>query len=191
MGIMLTTQVKQIATRPAQQLWEFPAEYKEPHWYAVYTNSCHEKRVEQQMYQRGIECFLPLYKSVRRWKDRRKELELPLFPGYVFVYLKLKERIAILQLPGVIDFVSCGARPAALHEYEIEALRKGLHYACAQPHSGLLVGRRVRVHSGPLAGLEGILIRKKDKLRVVISIDLINRSIAVEVDEDTIEPIHG
>jgi transcription antitermination factor NusG len=186
---MLANQVKYDTTEPAATLRELPAEYREPRWYAVYTNACHEKRVEQQMSQRGIECFLPVYKSVRRWKDRRKELELPLFPGYVFVRLALKERLPILQLPGVVDFVNYGSRPAALPEPEIEALRNGLHYACAQPHSNLHVGRRVRVHSGPLASLEGILVRKKDKLRVVISIELIHRSIAVEVDEDAIEPL--
>jgi len=168
---------------------QLPAEYTEARWYAVYTNPRHERRVEQQMYHRGIECFLPVYKSVRHWKDRRKELELPLFPGYVFVHLALKERLQVLRLAGVIEFVSVGARPAALPESEIEALRNGLHYACAQPHSYLRVGRRVRVHSGPLAGLEGILLRKKEKLRVVVSIELIHRSIAVEIDEDAIEPV--
>lgn len=165
-----------------------PAEYTETRWYAVYTNPRHERRVELQMCQRGIDCFLPVYKSVRRWKDRRKELELPLFPGYVFVHLALKERLHVLQLAGVVEFVSRGTRPAALPGSEIDALRNGLHYACAQPHSYLQVGRRVRVHSGPLAGLEGILLRKKEKLRVVVSIELIHRAIAVEIDEDAIEP---
>jgi transcription elongation factor/antiterminator RfaH len=167
-----------------------PDEYAEAHWYAVYTNPRHEKRVEQEIRQREIECFLPVYKSVRRWKDRRKELELPLFPGYVFVHLGLKQRLRVLQLPGVVEFVSFGARPAALLESEIDALRNGLHYACAQPHPYLRVGRRVRVHSGPVAGLEGILMRRKDKLRVVVSIHLIQRSVAVEVDEDAIELVH-
>ena len=167
---------------------ELPVEYKEEHWYAVYTNPRHEKVVEQQIAHHGFESLLPLYKSVRRWKDRRKELEMPLFPGYVFVRLPLKQRHRILQLRGVIGFVALGALPAALPESEIEALRRGLHYACAQPHSYLRVGRRVRVHSGPFAGLEGILKRKKEKLRVVISIEMIHRSIAVEIDEDEIEP---
>ncbi len=186
---MFSNQMGSETNHPAQMLPELPAEYSEARWYAVYTSPRHEKRVERQMYYRGIECFLPVYNSVRRWKDRRKELQLPLFPGYVFVHLALKERLHIVQLPGVIEFVSCGARPAALPESEIEALRSGLHYACAQPHSYLRAGRRVRVHSGPIAGLEGILLRKKDKLRVVISIELIHRSIVVEVDEDALEPI--
>jgi transcription antitermination factor NusG len=167
-----------------------PDEYAIERWYAVYTNPRHEKRVEQQMRQRGIDCFLPVYRSVRRWKDRRKELDLPLFPGYIFVHLHLKRQLQVLQLPGVVEFVSFGARPAALLESEIAALRDGLHYACAQPHPYLRVGRRVRVHSGPVAGLEGILIRRKDKLRVVVSIHLIQRSIAVEVDQDSIELAH-
>jgi transcription elongation factor/antiterminator RfaH len=186
---MFSNQTGSEATHPAQVLPELPAEYTEARWYAVYTNPRHEKRVEQQMCHRGVECFLPVYRSVRRWRDRRKELELPLFPGYVFVHLALKERRHILQFPGVIEFVRCGARPAALPESEIETLKNGLHYACAQPHPYLRLGRRVRVHSGPLAGLEGILSRRKDKLRVVVCIELIHRSIAVEVDEDVIEPI--
>jgi transcription antitermination factor NusG len=136
-----------------------------------------------------MECFLPVYKSVRRWKDRRKVLELPLFPGYVFVRLALRERLRVLELPGVIEFVSLGARPSALPESEIESLRNGLHYACARPHPYLRVGHHVRVHSGAMAGLEGILIRKKDKPRVVVSIVLLHRSIAVEVDDEAIEPI--
>jgi transcription termination/antitermination protein NusG len=186
---MFSEQMGSETSHSAPALPGLPAEYSDTRWYAVYTNPRHEKRVEQQGCQRGFECFLPVYKSVRRWKDRRKELELPLFPGYVFVHLALKDRLRILQLPGVIEFVSCGARPAALPESEIEALRNGLHYACAHPYSYLRLGRRVRVHSGPVAGLEGILIRKKNKWRVVVSIELIHRSIAVEVDEDAIEPI--
>jgi transcription antitermination factor NusG len=156
-------------------------------WYAVYTNAHHEKRVEQQMRQRGIDCFLPVYKAVRRWKDRRKILELPLFPGYVFVHLPWRARLQVLQLQGVVEFVSCGGYPVPLADAEIDSLRNGLHFACAKPNPYLRVGRHVRIRSGPLTGIEGILARRKDKLRVVLSIHLIQRSIAVEVDEEAIE----
>src|SRR5579885_650192 len=95
-------------------------------WYAAYTCSRHEKRVAQQLEERGISHFLPLYRSVRRWKDRRKELELVLFPGYVFVHIDLKDRLRILQLPSVVRFVSFNGQPAALQDNEIELLSKGL-----------------------------------------------------------------
>lgn len=156
-------------------------------WYAVYTNAHHEKRVEQQLRQRGVDCFLPVYKAARRWKDRRKIVELPLFPGYVFVHLAWRARLQVLELPGVVEFVSCGARPVPLADAEIDSLRNGLHFACAKPNPYLRVGRHVRIRSGPLTGVEGILARRKDKLRVVLSIHLIQRSIAVEIDEEAIE----
>jgi transcription antitermination factor NusG len=171
-------------------LREMPAEYMERHWYAAYTNPRHEKRVAGQMDTNHIDCFVPLYRSVRRWKDRRKELELPLFPGYVFVHIALRDRLQVLQLPGVVQFVSFHGKPAALPTFEIEALRNGLaRTTMVEPHPYLKMGRRVRVHSGPMAGLEGILIRRKDKFRVVLSIHMIERSVAVEVDETDVEPV--
>ncbi len=137
-------------------------------WHAIYTCSRHEKSVSRQLRQKQIDCFLPLYRSVRRWKDRRKELELPLFPGYVFVHIDDEDR---------------------LDEREVESLRSGvMNGACAEPHPYLKAGRRVRVKHGPMAGMEGILVRKKDRYRVVISIEIIMRSVAVEVDEADVEP---
>ena len=160
------------------------------HWYAAHVCSRHEKQVFSQLQERQIESFLPLYRSVRRWKDRRKELEMVLFPGYVFVHIDLKDRLRILQLPSVVRFVSFNGQPAALQDGEIEVLSKGLASGLrAEPHPYLKVGNRVRVRSGPLAGAEGILVRRKDKFRVVLSIDLIMRSVAVVVDEADIEPI--
>lgn len=164
-----------------------PADSK---WYALYTCPRHEKRVAAQITQRRIPCFLPLYRSVRRWKDRRKELELALFPGYVFVRIALRDRLRVLQLPSSVRLVSFNGQPAPLAETEIEGLRQRLHSGGrVQPHPYLRVGRRVRVHSGPMQGLEGIIVRKKDSCRVVFSIDLIMRSVAVEVDESEVEPI--
>lgn len=163
----------------------------ESHWYAAYTNARHEKHVAAQMEGRSVTCFLPRYKSVRRWKGRRKELELPLFPGYVFVRMSPQDRVKVLTVPGVIHIVSFSGKPAPLPDAEIEALRERLpENACLQPHPYLTAGRRVRVRSGPVAGLEGILVRRKDKVRVVLSIDLIMRSVAVEVDEADIVPAH-
>ncbi len=157
-------------------------------WYALYTNPRHEKVVADQISRRGISCFLPLYRSMRRWKDRRKEVALVLFPGYVFIRIALEDRLQVLQLPGVVRLVTFNGRPAALREEEIENLRNRLTGPFAlEPHPYLRVGRRIRVRSGPLQGLEGIIVRKKDRCRLVFSIDLIMRSVAVEVDECEVE----
>jgi transcription antitermination factor NusG len=159
-------------------------------WYAAYTHARHEKRVDAQLRERGIESFLPLYRSVRRWKDRRKQLELPLFPGYVFVRIPLRSRLAVLTIPGVTQLVTFGGVPAPLPDHEIEALREGLaRNACMEPHPYLKVGRRVRVYNGPVAGATGILLRRKDKFRLVLSIDLLMRSVSLEVDECDVEPL--
>jgi len=153
-------------------------------WYAAYTCTHHEKRVAQQLSERHIENFLPLYRSVRRWKDRRKELQLALFPSYVFVRMNLKDRLKVLQLPGVVSFVSFGGNPAPLLDIEIETLRQGTaNPTQIAPHPYLKVGRRVCVRNGPFAGTEGILVRRRDGCRVVVSIDLLMRSVAMEVDE--------
>jgi transcription elongation factor/antiterminator RfaH len=172
------------------EMVELPSDHFESRWYAAYTRARHEKRVAQQMEGNQIECFLPLYRTVRRWKDRRKQLELPLFPGYVFVHLGLRDRLEVLRLPGVVQIVGFGGKPAVLADAEIESLRAGLMRGLqAEPHPYLKIGRRVRIHSGPMAGMEGILARRKEKFRVVLSIHLIQRSVAVEVDESEIEAI--
>ena len=157
-------------------------------WYALYTFPRHEKRVAEQIKRRSFSCFLPLYRSVRRWKDRRKELELALFPGYVFVRMAPENRLQVLQVPGAVRLVSFNGRPAALPEEEIEALRSRLSSTGrVEPHPYLRKGCRVLVRNGPMQGLEGIFVRKKDSCRVVFSIDLIMRSVAVEVDESDLE----
>ena len=166
-----------------------PSEYILPQWFAAYTSPRHEKKVALQMEGNEIEFFLPLYRTVRRWKDRRKQLDLPLFPGYIFVHIALRDRLRVLRLPGVLQFVSFAGKPAPLPHGDIESLRNGLAGGLrAEPHPYLKVGKRVRVRGGPFAGLEGILTRRKDKFRVVLSIELIQRSVAVEVDESEVEP---
>src|SRR5947208_8697589 len=103
-----------------------PMEFVEPHWYVAHTSANHEKRVTQQLLQRSVEHFLPLYDSVRRWKDRRTTLQLPLFPGYVFVRLALRDRLKVLQVPGVARLISFNGQPAVLPDGEIESLRTSL-----------------------------------------------------------------
>ena len=165
-----------------------PTRTESGNWYALYTYPRHEKLVAQQIERRHICCFLPLYRSVRRWKDRRKELELALFPGYVFVNIELQNRLQVLKVPGAVRLVTFNGQPAALPQQEIESLRKRQSsFGAILPHPYLCVGRRVRVRSGPMQGLEGIIRRSKDKCRVVFSLDLIMRSVSVEVDEADVE----
>jgi transcription antitermination factor NusG len=168
------------------------AEYLEPHWYAAYTCANHEKRVAEQLGRRAVEHFLPLYQSVRKWKDRRIRLEVPLFPGYIFVRLPVEERLRVLGIPSVVRLVGFGGLACALPDPEIEALRNmsgcGLR---AEPYTYPGVGRRVRVIRGPLEGVEGTLIRRKGRVRLVVSIDLLRQSAVVEVDTTDVEPINA
>jgi transcription antitermination factor NusG len=159
-------------------------------WYAIYTNARHEKVVAQQLSQRSIETFLPLYRLVHRWKDRRKLVESALFPSYVFIKIAIQDRLRVLQVPGVVNIVGFKGSFSALPDHEITALRNGLeNHVYAEPHPYLKVGRRVRVIRGPMAGAEGILTRKKDKYRVVISLDVLMRSVAVEMDGGDLETL--
>jgi transcription antitermination factor NusG len=159
-------------------------------WYAAYTWARHEKKVAQQLEERGIAHFLPLYRSLRHWKDRKKELEMVLFPGYVFIQLELRDRLRVLELPGVVRFVSFNGQPAALAKEDIEALRNGLaHNVRAECHPYLTIGRRVKVVCGALSGAQGILVRRRNNARLVISIDAIMRSVSVEIDEADVVPI--
>jgi transcription antitermination factor NusG len=158
-------------------------EHDEPHWYAVYTCAHHEKRIATQFNERLIENFLPVYEAVRRWKDRCVRIELPLFPGYIFVRHPLRNRLEVLQVPGVVRLVGFNNVAAPLPIEDIETLRSGLQRSShAEPHPYLTIGRRVRIVHGPLEGLEGILVRRKGRFRVVLSLDLIMRSIGVDVE---------
>ena len=161
-----------------------------PQWYAAYTCANHEKRVADQLGMRDVEHFLPLYSSVRRWKDRRVMLDLPLFPGYVFVRMAMRDRLQVQTVPGVARLVGFDGTPAALPDEEIGALRASLGDGVrAEPHPYLTAGRRVRMRSGPLAGMEGVLLRRKGSFRLVISIELIQRSVAVDADAADVEAV--
>src|SRR5258708_6920821 len=157
-------------------------------WYAVYTCARHEKCVAKQLQDRKLEKFLPLYRRVHRWKDRSKLVELALFPSYVFVRITPAERLRVLQVPGVVRLVSLHGEPVPIPEQEINALRKGLdQQMCVEPHAYLHAGRRARVVHGPLTGAEGVLVQIKGRFRVVITLDVLMRSVAVEVDASDIE----
>jgi transcription antitermination factor NusG len=165
-----------------------PEEKCGEHWFAAYTCANHEKRVASHFEARAVDHFLPVYRSVKRWKDRSVRLEQPLFPGYIFVRLAAAARLRVLEVPGVVRLVGFNGQPYPLPENEIESLRKGIvHELRIVPHPYLKIGSRVRIVGGPLEGAEGILIRKKNVHRVVLSLELIARSVAVEVDLANIE----
>ncbi|MBV9087105.1 MAG: UpxY family transcription antiterminator [Acidobacteria bacterium] len=157
------------------------------HWYAIHSRSRHEKCIQQYLEKTSIDCFLPLYETVHRWKDRRALVTLPLFPGYLFVRIPIEERLKVLTAPGVVRLLSVHGRPIPVPDTEIDVLR-----SCASrnlkmaPHPYLTVGRRVLVKSGPFADMEGILVRRKGQFRLVVSVNLIARSVALELDRSDI-----
>ncbi|HYY69341.1 MAG TPA: UpxY family transcription antiterminator [Terriglobales bacterium] len=152
-----------------------------PHWYAVYVTTRHEKVVAAQLVRRSVESFLPLYRAVHYWKDRRTEVELPLFPSYIFVRISAAERLRVLQVPGVVHIVTFQGVPATVPDEEIEALRAALRLRQAGPWPYPAVGRRVRITAGPLQGLEGVVVRQKSQTRIIVSVDFIQRSTWVEL----------
>ena len=159
-------------------------------WYALYTRHQHEKAVAHALSGKGFEVFLPLYSTAHRWQDRVKQLSLPLFPGYVFLRTGLERRFPVLTTPGVHHFVPNGDRPVPISEGEIDSVRQlTLKRARLEPHPFLRRGDWVRVKAGPLEGLEGILARWKATFRLVLSVDLLQQSVAVEVEASSVEPV--
>jgi transcription antitermination factor NusG len=173
----------------AQQLSR--VSYLEQRWYAVYTSANHEKRVAEQLRKRSVEHFLPLFESVRRWKDRRVKLQAPLFPGYVFVHIALRDRLSVLQAPGIVHLVSFGGHPTPLLQDDVQAIQNCLcHGLQVQPHPYLVVGQRIQIKRGPLQGLQGTIIRRKNRLRFVLSLDLLQRAVAIELDAMDLQPVN-
>lgn len=157
-------------------------------WWAVYARHQHEKQVAETLQGKGFDVFLPLYDSVRRWKDRRKLLSLPLFPGYLFVRGGHQRRLGILTTPGVHMILSRGEEAAVIPEVEIHAIRRSLEAKFAvEPHPYLNCGDRVRVTRGALEGIEGILTRKKNMIRLVLSVDMLAQSVSMEIDATDVE----
>jgi transcription antitermination factor NusG len=165
----------------------------ESRWFAVYTTCRHEKRIAQHLEQREIEHYLPLYQSERKWRDgSRVTLDLPLFPGYLFVRIQRSERVSVLSVPGALAVVGgTGGEPAPLADSAIESLRRGLKEHRIEPHPLLRVGQSVRIRSGAFAGMEGVVARRKSGFRVVLTLEQIMQSIAVEVDQNDLEPVYG
>jgi transcription antitermination factor NusG len=160
------------------------------HWFAAFTSSHHEKRVASRLAERQMESFLPLYRTVRRWKNRcQMALELPLFPNYVFVRMAPRERVRVLEVPGVLSLVASGRTLVPLPDFEIEALRAGVGERKIEPHPYLVIGERARIRRGPMMGMEGVLLRKKSNFRVVLALEAILQCVSVEVDADDVEPV--
>lgn len=159
-------------------------------WWALYTRHQHEKTIAEMLSAKGFEVFLPLYESVRRWKDRRKVLTLPLFPGYVFVRGVPERRLQIVSTPGIHMVLSQGEQSATIPEEEIDAVRRTLEGNFrVEPHPFLNCGERVRVKRGTLEGVEGVLVRWKGCARLVLSVDMLAQSVAVEIDAMDVEPV--
>jgi transcription antitermination factor NusG len=160
-------------------------------WYAIYTRHQHEKMVAQILTGKGFNTFLPLYATTHRWKDRTKALTLPLFPCYVFIKGGIERRLQIVTTPGIHGLVISGGQPAAIPEMEIEAIRRVVESGVrVEAYPYLKCGNRVRVKSGPLAGIEGILVRKKSISRLVLSVDMLGTSAAMEVAASEVEAVN-
>jgi len=161
-------------------------------WYAAYTRARHEKRVAEQMQRRSVECFLPLYETVHHWKNGRHQVQLPLFPSYIFARISLGDRLRLLQIPGLVRLVGFGARPTPIPDQDVDNVRKALGSGLlVQPHPYLIAGTRVEVRSGPLMGLTGVVLRRHGEWRVVLSVDLLRRSIVVDLDGADVVSIAG
>jgi transcription antitermination factor NusG len=157
-------------------------------WYAVFTLSNHEKRVLARCTELPLECLLPLYKVRRKWKNGcTVSLELPLFPNYFFVRIAPRDRVRVLELPGVVSIVSSGRELLPIPDDYITSLRDALLVHKIEPHPNVEAGERVRIKTGPLAGTEGVLERRKNDLRVVLRLEMLARSVSVEVDAEQVE----
>ena len=159
-------------------------------WHALYTRHQHENVVAQALTGRGFEVFLPQYRTVHRWKDRDKQLLLPLFPNYVFIHGGLDRMLVLVSTPGVHSLVSWGGRAANIPWEEIDAVRRLVASSYrVEPHPFLKCGDRVRVTSGPLEGIEGVLVRKTGGYRLVLSVEMLSQSASVEVDTNMVERV--
>ena len=163
---------------------------QKPAWFALTVKPRHEKAAAEQLDRKGIESYVPLYRARRRWSDRWKEVELCLFPGYVFSRYGFDRRMDVLKVPSVQSVVGFGGREEPVPDSEIEAVQSILKSGRpVLPWEYLEIGQRVRVVEGSMEGVEGLLVRKKDSWRVVVSVEMLRRSVAVEIDRDMIRPI--
>ncbi len=179
-----------IAAETESSVPEFHAEPQRPAWFALHVKSRREKLVAAALRGKGYQEFVPMYRSRRQWSDRVADVETPLFPGYVFCRLDLNERLPVLTTPGVVAIVGFGKRPHPIADQEVEAIRTIVRSGLpAQPWPFLEVGQPVRIERGPLADLAGILLEIKKSQRLVVSVSLLRRSVAVEIEPDWARPV--
>lgn len=163
-----------------------------PLWFAVQTYPRHEKRIAGQLAMRGIDIYLPLLRRLHQWSDRRKQVELPLFPCYVFVRIapSAERRVQVLQASGIIGFVGNGRQGTPIPDSQIEDIRTLLENKVAlDPYPFLKIGQRVRIRGGSLEGIEGILVRRNGMRRLVISVDSLERSLSLCIEGLEVEGI--
>jgi transcription antitermination factor NusG len=159
-------------------------------WYVLYTRHQHERSVAEDLHRIGFDVFLPLYHEVHQWGDRRKTIEMPLFPCYVFFSGDLNRKFSALNLPGVCSIVSSGGKVSVIASQELNNVRRAVASSLSiEPHPYVQNGDRVRILDGPLAGIEGIVTRRKDALRIILSVNMLAQSVAVEIDEAYVERI--
>jgi transcription termination/antitermination protein NusG len=159
------------------------------HWYALRTKSRHEKLVRDQLDKQGIEPLLPTVKRLSQWKDRKKEIELPLFSGYCFVRFGQEEKLPVQKVVGVVEVVGSGSRPEPIPDEEIESLKTLMTSVLPyDPHPYLHEGMKVEVVRGPLQGVHGILLRKEKRHRLVIGVRVIQQAAVVEIDVNDVVP---
>jgi transcription termination/antitermination protein NusG len=159
-------------------------------WFALTVKPQHERAVGEQLASYSLEAYVPLYRSRRRWSDRVKTIELPLFPRYVFSRFAFENRLKVIGIPSVVSIVGFGGTPSPISQEEIDLVKllAGQNLPIS-PWPVLRVGERVRVREGPLVGVEGILVREKAAYRVVVNIEMLHRAIAVELERDLLEPV--
>ena len=161
-----------------------------PRWYAVQVRSRHEDVVARHLRVRGLEAFLPLYRERHRWSDRFEEVDLPLFPGYVFCQFNPLNRLPVLTVPGVVQIVGAGKNLVPIEDSEIAAIQAAVKSGLStKPSPFIQIGQRVRIDNGPLCGIEGILLGFRGHRRLVLSITLLQRSVAVEINGEWIRPL--
>ncbi|HEY3838779.1 MAG TPA: UpxY family transcription antiterminator [Bryobacteraceae bacterium] len=163
-----------------------------PSWYAVRVRSNYERITAAHLQERGYERFAPSYKSERRWSDRKKEVDQYLFPGYIFCRFDPADRLPVITAPGVVDLVGFGKTPERIPDGEIERVRRMVESGLlVTPYPFLNVGQAVLIERGPLTGMEGILVEVKGKLRLVVSVNLLQRSVSAEVDRHSVRPVRA
>jgi len=170
--------------------FQYPDGFPQKFWYAIHVRSRFESQISTVLRSKGYEEFLPTYRCRHWWSDRAKELDLPLFPGYLFSRFDARERLPILKSPGVIAIVGLGKTPIPIPDEEIEAIRAIVRSGLpAEPWAHLTVGSRVFIEAGPLAGLEGIVVNVDKRFRLVVSLSLLQRSVGVEIERSWVRPV--